>query len=78
MKKYKEIVVFLIIMYTFSVIAEIILNKFSFNTEYLSDSIFNAVGVTLGWYGYEYIHKKINLKKKVNKNASENQDIPNG
>lgn len=67
MKKYKEIIAFLIIMYVSCIIVKIIMNKFSFNVEYLRDSIFYAVGVTLGWYGFDYINKKINSNKKINK-----------
>lgn len=64
MKKFKEITIFFIIMYVSSIIVKIFINKFSFNVEYLRDSIFNAIGVTLGWYGYDYIHRKRIEKKE--------------
>lgn len=66
MKKYKEIIMFFIFMYVSCIIVKIIMNKFSFNVEYLRDSIFNAVGVTLGWYGCDYIRNK-KSEQKVNK-----------
>lgn len=55
-------------MYLSSLIVKIIMNRFTFNAEYLVDSIFNAVGVTLGWYGYDYIHNK-RLEKKEKNNS---------
>ena len=49
MKLFKELSVFFIICYISCLITKIIINRLTFNVDYLLDSLFIAVGATIGW-----------------------------
>lgn len=58
MKLFKEISQFVIICYISCVITKIAMNKLTFNYEYLLDSLVITLGATIGWFTFDYFHKK--------------------
>jgi hypothetical protein len=62
MKLFKKICQFVIICYIACVLTKIIMNKFTFNTDYLFESLFITFGITLGWFAYDYFQSKKNKK----------------
>lgn len=58
MKIFKELSVFFVICYISCLLTKIALNKLTFNTDYLLDSLFIACGATLGWGIATYIQNK--------------------
>ena len=66
MKKVKEIILFMIIAYISCFIVKMIFHHFVFDVQYLLDSVFTTIGVSIGWFGYEYVHNKKEEKKDNN------------
>lgn len=49
MKRFKELCEFFIICYISCLLTKIVMNRLTFNYDYLLDSLFIAFGATLGW-----------------------------
>ena len=56
--KFKEISIFFIVCYIVCVITKTIMNKFAFNSDFLLDSLFIALGSTIGWFLFQFIESK--------------------
>lgn len=63
MKLFKEICEFAIICYISCVVTKVAMNRLTFNTDYLIDSLFITFGATLGWSLCSYFR----IKKESNK-----------
>ena len=67
MKLFKEICAFAVICYISCIITKIALNGFSFEFDYLIDSLVITSGSTFGWFIFEYIRSKKNRNDKTQK-----------
>ena len=62
MKLFKRSCIFFIVCYIACLITKMAMNKFTFNTNYLMDSLFIAIGATLGWTLSTYLMERKNKK----------------
>ena len=63
MKKVKEIILFMIIAYISCFIVKMIFHRFVFDVQYLVDSLFTTIGVSLGCVHNKKEEKKDNNEK---------------
>lgn len=63
MEKFKEITTFAIICYISCLLTKIVINRLTFDTYYLIDSLAITLGATIGWFSHDYFQYR---KKKKN------------
>lgn len=64
MKKVLEVVIYFTVVFAVYMLASYLTKYHEFTKDLFIDSVVVSSGITIGWYSYDYLHKKIMKKKE--------------
>lgn len=64
MKKVLEIVIYYLVVFVVYMLISYLAKYHEFTKDLFIDSVVVSSGITIGWYSYDYLHKKIMKKKE--------------